>query len=185
MPLWAYAKTDNKYLNAMKNNFWNEASRCGAVLGLVSVAFAVAGIYVPTTAAMLALILSGLNFVITIYLLFYYTRRRATQFTKEGYSYVQCMGFIVASGLFAGIITGAYQIVASNFFFVEQYKEMYNTILATYAQMKVFDNEQLEMAMTMLQSLPSVKQTSSTTQHSTRSKPHGTTVKHIGCSTTI
>lgn len=136
----------------MKNNFWNEASRCGAVLGLVSVAFAVAGIYVPTTAAMLALILSGLNFVITIYLLFYYTRRRATQFTKEGYSYVQCMGFIVASGLFAGIITGAYQIVASNFFFVEQYKEMYNTILATYAQMKVFDNEQLEMAKTMLQS---------------------------------
>ena len=136
----------------MKNRFWNDASRCGAVLGLVSVAFAVAGIYVPTTAAMLAIILSGLNFVITIYLLFYYTRRRAALFTKEGYSYVQCMGFIVASGLFAGIITGAYQIVASNFFFVEQYKEMYNTILATYAHMKVFDNEQLEMAKTMLQS---------------------------------
>lgn len=136
----------------MKNNFWNDASRCGAVLGLVSVVFAVVGMYVPSTATVLALILSCLSFVITIYLLIYYTRRRATQFTKEGYSYIQCMGFIVASGLFAGIITGAYQIVASNFFFVEQYKEIHNSLLAAYAQMKVFDNDQLEMTKTMLQS---------------------------------
>jgi hypothetical protein len=136
----------------MKNNFWNDASRCGAVLGLIGVAFSVIGMYLPKDKVLLALILNGLSTVITIFLLFYFTKRRAAQFPKEGYSYLQCMGYMVASGLFAGIIAGAYQIVASHFFFAEEYNEIYNTMIAAYAQMNVFDNNQLEMIRVMLTS---------------------------------
>ena len=136
----------------MKNNFWNDASRCGAVLGLASIAFSAIGMYVPKNLIILALILNGISFVITIFLLFYFTKRHAAQFPKEGYSYMQCMGYMVASGLFAGIITGAYQIVAGNLLFAKEYNEMYNAAIAVYAEMKVFTNDQLELVRTMLTS---------------------------------
>ena len=65
---------------------------------------------------------------------------------------MQCMGYMVASGLFAGIIAGAYQIVASHFFFAEEDNELDNTRIAAYAQRNVFDNNQLEMIRVMLTS---------------------------------
>lgn len=133
----------------MKNKFWNEASRCGAILGLVSITLTLAGMSVPKN---IVFIISGLNFVVTIYLLFYFTKRRALQFTKEGYTYAQCLGFMVASGLFAGIVSGAYQIVASNFFFTEYYNELYNTMIATYAQVGVFDNNMMDTMKTTMHS---------------------------------
>jgi hypothetical protein len=134
----------------MKNKFWNEVSYCGAVLGLISIAFSLVAIYTPESAKIVSVILSGLNFVATIYLLFYYTKRRAAQFTEEGYTYAQCLGFMVAAGIFAGIITGAYQIVASNFFFTEYYNTLYKTMIATYAQMGMLDNNMMDTLKTTL-----------------------------------
>ena len=126
----------------MKNKFWNEASYGGAILGLASVAFTSVGTFLPQS---VAFVINVASFVVTLYLLFYFTKRRADQFVKEGYSYAQCLGFMVAMGVFAGIILGAYQIVASNFFFVEKYEEMYNTLLATYSQIGTFDNNTMDL----------------------------------------
>ena len=56
------------------------------------------------------------------------------------------------SKIFAGIIAGAYQIVASNFLFPEKYEEMYNTIIATYAQMGTFDNNMMDTMKTLMRS---------------------------------
>lgn len=133
----------------MKNKFWNEASRGGAILGLVTMAFALLGMVLPQS---IGFVLNLASFVVTLYLLFYFTKRRADQFPKEGYSYAQCLGFIVAMGIFAGIIAGAYQIVASNFLFPEKYEEMYNTIIATYAQMGTFDNNMMDTMKTLMRS---------------------------------
>ncbi|MBQ2036783.1 MAG: DUF4199 domain-containing protein [Alistipes sp.] len=133
----------------MKNKFWNEASRGGAILGLTAMAFALLGMVLPQS---IGFVLNLASFVVTLYLLFYFTKRRADQFPKEGYSYAQCLGFIVAMGIFAGIIAGAYQIVASNFLFPEKYEEMYNTIIATYAQMGTFDNNMMDMMKTLMRS---------------------------------
>ena len=133
----------------MKNKFWNEASRGGAILGLVTMAFALLGMVLPQS---VGFVLNLASFVVTLYLLFYFTKRRADQFPKEGYSYAQCLGFIVAMGIFAGIIAGAYQIVASNFLFPEKYEEMYNTIIATYAQMGTFDNNMMDTMKTLMRS---------------------------------
>lgn len=133
----------------MKNKFWNEASRGGAILGLTAMAFALLGMVLPQN---IGFVLNLSSFVVTLYLLFYFTKRRADQFPKEGYSYAQCLGFIVAMGIFAGIIAGAYQIVASNFLFPEKYEEMYNTIIATYAQMGTFDNNMMDTMKTLMRS---------------------------------
>ncbi len=135
--------------NIMKNKFWNEASQGGAIIGLVTVTLSFVGMYVPQS---VNFVLSLVSFVATIYLLFYFTRRRAAKFAKEGYSYAQCLGFIVAMGVFAGIVAGAYQIVASNFLFPEKYEEMYNTIIATYAQMGTFDNNMMDTMKTLMRS---------------------------------
>ena len=133
----------------MKNKFWNEASRGGAILGLVTMAFALLGMVLPQS---IGFVLNVASFVVTLYLLFYFTKRRADQFPKDGYSYAQCLGFIVAMGIFAGIIAGAYQIVASNFLFPEKYEEMYNTIIATYAQIGTFDNNMMDTLKTLMRS---------------------------------
>ena len=133
----------------MKNKFWNEASRGGAILGLTAMAFALLAMVLPQS---VGFVLNLASFVVTLYLLFYFTKRRADQFPKEGYSYSQCLGFIVAMGIFAGIIAGAYQIVASNFLFPEKYEEMYNTIIATYAQIGTFDNNMMDMMKTLMRS---------------------------------
>ena len=133
----------------MKNKFWNEASRGGAILGLTAMAFSLLAMVLPQS---VGFVLNLASFVVTLYLLFYFTKRRADQFPKEGYSYAQCLGFIVAMGIFAGIIAGAYQIVASNFLFPEKYEETYNTIIATYAQMGTFDNNMMDMMKTLMRS---------------------------------
>lgn len=133
----------------MKNKFWNEASQGGAIIGLVSVTLSFVGMYVPQS---VNFVLSLVSFVATIYLLFYFTRRRAAKFAKEGYSYAQCLGFIVAMGVFAGIVAGAYQIVASNFLFPEKFEEVYNNVIATYAQMGTFDNNMMDTMKTLMRS---------------------------------
>ena len=133
----------------MKNKFWNEASRGGAILGLTAMAFGLLAMVLPQS---IGFVLNVASFVVTLYLLFYFTKRRADQFPKEGYSYAQCLGFIVAMGIFAGIIAGAYQIVASNFLFPEKYEEVYNTAIAAYAQMGAFDNNMMDMMKTMMRS---------------------------------
>ena len=84
------------------NNFWNEASRCGAIVGLTNVAFSAIGMFIPS----ISFVASLVNFVVTIYLLFHFTRRRSLLFIKTGYTYSESLGFIVAMGMFAGIISG-------------------------------------------------------------------------------
>lgn len=133
----------------MKNTFWNEASRGGAILGVTTAVFALAGMVVPTS---VGFVISVANFVVTLYLLFHFTKRRADKFVKEGYNYAQCLGFIVAMGIFAGIIAGATQIVASNFLFPEKYEEIYNTTLAAYAQMGTFDNNAMDLLKATMRS---------------------------------
>ncbi len=129
------------------NSFWNEASRCGAIVGLVNVAFSLVGMMIPS----IAFIASLANFAATIYLLFYYTRRRAQRFS-EGYTYSQSLGFIIAIGLFAGIVAGAYQIVASNFLFTEAFEQTYNTTIATLQQSGVYNNEMMDQMSSMMRS---------------------------------
>lgn len=128
--------------------FWREASQGGAVIGLVGVAFSAVSLLLPKTAGILGIV----NMAIVIYLLFWFTRRRALQFQQEGFSYGQALGFIVAMSIFVGIITGAYQIVASNWLFTAQYEQMYEQMLSAFAQAGI-NGDEAELISSMYRSM--------------------------------
>lgn len=115
----------------MKGTFWQDASRGGAVLGLVYVVSSALGMYIPQ----IAILLSIITTVVVIYLMIYFTRKRAAMFAKEGYHYGKCFGFSVAMGLFAGFVTGAYEIVAANYLFTEEYHYALSVEVAAMRQL--------------------------------------------------
>ncbi len=152
-----------KDVSKIKNNtimkqstFWSDASRCGAVIGLVNIALSALSMLMPK----LSFILGLANMVITIYLLFYYSRRRAQLFSQEGFSYGQALGFMLATGIFLGILTGAYQIVATNWLFPAQFEKTFDEMLMAISQVGVSGaelDEMMEMYRSMIFSpLPSL-----------------------------
>lgn len=132
-----------------KNSFWNDASRCGAIVGAVHAAFACLGMCFTS----MALLISLVALVAQIWLLARYASRRSALFVKEGFSYSQSLGFIVSMGLFAGVVSGAYEIVASNFLFTETYESNLNNILAVYSQLGTFDNAALDSMSKLYRSM--------------------------------
>lgn len=132
-----------------KSTFWSDASHCGAVIGLVNIAIAALSMLMPK----MGFVFSLVNLAATIYLLFEYTRRRAILAGAEGYTYGQSLGFMVATGIFTGIVAGAYQIVAANWLFTAQFEAAYEQTLAAIAQVGVagVDMDQMtELYRTML-----------------------------------
>ena len=132
-----------------QNSFWSDASRGGAIVGLTGVVFSLLGMAVPS----IGFIANLANFVVTIYLLFYFTRRRLMLYAaEEGFTYSQSLGFIVAMAIFAGIIAGAYQIVASNFLFPEMFEESLTTSIETLKQTGLYTNDMMDQMSGMMRS---------------------------------
>lgn len=123
-----------------QNTFWRDASKAGAIIGAVGVVTSLLAMLLPS----IAFVANLINFVATIYLLFYFTRQRAALYTKEGFSYTMSIGFMAGIAIFTGIIMGAYNIVASNFLFTEQVEQALQTIIATYSSMGAMDNNTLD-----------------------------------------
>lgn len=99
-----------------KNNFWNEAAKCGAVLGLILAVSSVLENSVFFTSGTGFLYLMLLEFfavaALHYYLLHRYTRRHSQLYTAdEGFSFGQGYGFLLAVSGFAGIIVGVVQAV--------------------------------------------------------------------------
>ena len=133
----------------MKNSsFWSDASRGGAIVGLANMVASLLAMLLPSMSCVFNLAI----FVVTIYLLFYFTRKRAAQFEDEGFTFSQSLGFIVAMALFAGIISGAYQIVASNFLFTEKFEEVLTTSMATLKQTGVYNADMMESMSGLMRS---------------------------------
>lgn len=97
--------------------FWQDASIGGAVLGLVNLAEVALSVVLPSTAGIISIV----SLVATIYLIIYFTRKRVPLYGHYGFSYGQCMDFIVVMGLFAGVMQGAGQVIMANFFFTDYY----------------------------------------------------------------
>lgn len=132
-----------------KNTFWNDASRCGAIVGAVHVLFACLGMCFQP----MALLISLVSLVAQIWLLARFTSQRSALYVQEGFSYSQSLGFIVSMGIFAGIVSGAYEIIASNFLFTEKYEASLNNLIAVYSQMGTFDNAALDSMSKLYRSM--------------------------------
>ncbi len=104
-----------------KQTFRSDASRYGAILGGVEIVF----------------------------LLYRFTNRRATLYgAAEGYSYGNGLRFIFWISIFAGVVCGAYEIVARNWLFPAYYHEQLQQSLVVLSQLKL-SNAQLSEVQTM------------------------------------
>lgn len=127
-----------------KQTFWSDASRYGAILGGVEIVFLLAGALLRGNG-----LLSLLELVVFIYLLYRFTNRRAALYgASEGYSYGNGLRFILWTSIFAGILCGAYEIVARNWIFPAYYHEQLQQSLVALSQLKL-SNAQLSEVQAM------------------------------------
>lgn len=132
-----------------KKNLWNDAAKYGAIVALADILFSVIAIYVQSGW------LTVLSLAVFITLLFLFTRRRAVLYGggPNGYSYGQCLKFIFCMMLFSGILIGAYQIAATHWLFAARYEAMMDASFSTIANMGIYSDDQLELALGMARRL--------------------------------
>ncbi len=127
-----------------KQTFWTEVSRYGAIIGALEVLFLLLGaLFYGKTG--LTMIFSVLHVAIFVTLLYLFTKRRSVLYGAEGYSFGDGMKFIFFLSLLAGVLAGAYDIVARNWLFPGLYREMADTMMAAMAQAKLSTKELLEV----------------------------------------
>jgi len=121
-------------------NFWNDAARYGAWLGIVEIAFTALSTFSSTW------IVSLLHLAAIIALLTVFTRRRVALYGsgEEGYSYGKCLKYIFFMSVFAGVLLGAYSIVAANFLFPEKYRAIVEQTISALAQTGIYADTMLE-----------------------------------------
>lgn len=118
-----------------KKFFWSEALKAGTIVGLVSVAFAlVLNMFDGEEPTFWVKALNFMSVLVTILLLFGFTRKTAYFApAEEGFSMGKALRFVLASMLFAGIISGLYSAIMANFFIKD---ELIAIVDSTMAQMQ-------------------------------------------------
>ena len=129
-----------------KNNFWNDAAKYGAVMALAAIVFDALGFYVQNT------LLSLLSLVVFVLLLSYFTKRRVAEYGAKGYSYGQCLGFMVCVMLCAGFIEGAFMGVAANWLFAAKYDAMMSQTVAVLESTGFYTADQLALILKWMHS---------------------------------
>ncbi len=102
-----------------KENFWSDAARCGAVLGLVlsgsfllETAFSLSG---NGTLRNLVAVESVAVAVLHYYLLHRYTRQRSMLFSKEdGFQFIHGYAFIQVISIFSGLLVGCTNFILTH-----------------------------------------------------------------------
>lgn len=131
-----------------QTDFWNDAARCGAVIGGISAACSLLS---DLTGAGLFVIL---GFGLYIWLLLRYTRQRAEALStpEQEYGYGQRLGFIIAMTFFVGIINAAYTILASRILFPAKYSAAYEQTFAVLAKTGFYTGDMIAQMTQMVQS---------------------------------
>lgn len=132
-----------------KKLYWNEALKGGTIIGLVEVGLTVVTTLLQQNELRGAGFMSFFTTVVFILLLYAFQRRMAAMSDRsEGFSFGRAWSFGLAMMLFAGIIEGAYQTFANNFFFPDSAEEQINAVLVIYQDF--MRNEQFDMMEAML-----------------------------------
>ena len=123
-----------------RTKFYEDAARYGAFLGVAEVVFTALETWKPSS------LLSLAEVVVFITLLVVFTKRRTALYGngENGYSYGKCLKFIICMSAFAGVLLGAYAIVASNFLYPEKYHELIDKTVGALAQTGLYAGAMLE-----------------------------------------
>lgn len=129
-----------------KTNFWNDAAFYGVIMALLAIVFDTLNFY--TQHALLSLV----SLLLYVTLLTVFTKQRVARYGAAGYSYGQCLWFIVATVLCAGFIDGAYLSVAANWLFAERYEAMMAPQVALLESTGFYNDDQIALLNRMLYS---------------------------------
>ncbi len=135
-----------------KQTFWAEASRYGAIVGVVECLSLLFGALFYGHAAM-TMFISVTHVFLFVTLIYLFTKRRSMRYGADGYTFGDGMKFIFWLSLFAGVLAGAYDIIARNWLFPGLYREMADTMLSTMAQLKLSTSELKEMKTSLEKTL--------------------------------
>lgn len=94
-----------------KKTFWSDAARYGGILGLVVAAAALISAY--TTPG--KFIIPVVELAAFAWLMYRFLRARGAKFGTAGFSYGQCISFVLAMMLFTGIISGATNFIINTY----------------------------------------------------------------------
>ncbi len=125
-----------------QKGFWSDTSRAGAIVGGASIIASILAMLMHNSTA-LTMVIAIAKIVVIVILLRNFTLRRAALASESGFSYGAGLCFILAIGLFAGLIEGTYEIFARNFLFNDFYSETLRQTLATLSSTGVYSATQL------------------------------------------
>ena len=129
-----------------QTNFWNEAARYGVIMALLAIVFDTVGLY--TQHALVSLV----SLILFVLLLTMFMKMRVARYGADGYSYGQCLGFMVAVMLCAGFIEGAYMSAAANWLFAAKYDALMSQQVAILENTGFYTTDQLVMVTRWLRS---------------------------------
>jgi hypothetical protein len=123
-----------------QTDFWNDSARCGAIVGGASMVFAWMGDATGSG------IFSVTWMVIHIYLLYRFTRQRATRLAvaNHDYGFGPRWLFLLTTSLLAGIFNGAYLLLAMNTLFSERYNAALQQSLQLMEESNLYSTEILD-----------------------------------------
>ncbi len=129
--------------------FWNDASNGGIIIGVVAILQSLTAIYTTNGVVSFAFLAAYVAALVVL------MRRRVSLYSSEesGYSYGKCVKFILFISIFAGILSGAYEVLAANFFFPEKYSANIEASMAILSNMNMYTTEQMDMMYAMAKSM--------------------------------
>ncbi len=114
-----------------RKSFWNDACLYGTIIGLVCGAITLLGAFMMNEQLRVPIWISLLNKVAFVVLLYFFARRRSSMFgAAEGFSFGQCLAFIMGMMVFAGAVEGIVNFVVNNFIVKDTLEEVMQTALA-------------------------------------------------------
>lgn len=134
----------------VKKTFWRDAARYGGIIGVAMIMVGSLGSLMSSG----SLVNTVLQIGVVAGLLYWTLKKRADKYGNEGFSYGQCMGYIMAMMLFAGIIFGAYSYGMANAVSPETFEEtMEEAMEQAMDKNPMIDEDTAEMGMAMAKAM--------------------------------
>ena len=129
-----------------KTNFWKDAAFYGVIMALVAIVFDTVNFFTQHA------IISLVSLLLFLGLLTFFTKQRVARYGTNGYSYGQCLRFILAVMLCAGFLDGAYMSVAANWLFASKYETMMAPQIELLESTGFYNDDQITLLSRMLYS---------------------------------